>query len=125
MLEKMLPKGTILNDVYAEKHNGKLTFGRQIGSYPLLIGIPGKQDLNKFLDVKVVDYGYRSITAIPHPLNINSAARETIEAIPCIGKKRAIRILASRPFENKDALRKALDEQDVADEILKYITFSK
>lgn len=121
ILEKMLPRGTILKDVYTEKHDGKLTFGRQVGSYPLLIGIPGNFSLNNFFNVKLIDYGYRSITAVPYPLDINSAPRQTIEALPGIGKKRAIRVLAKRPFENKKQLIEALDDTASIDKILEHI----
>jgi radical SAM superfamily enzyme with C-terminal helix-hairpin-helix motif len=122
MLKRILPSGTVLKDVFAEKHDGKLTFGRQVGSYPLLIGIPGIYPLNKFLDVKIMDYGFRSITAIPFPLNINTAPRQTIEALPNIGKKRAIRILAKRPFQDKKQLVNALDEPSVIDNLLNFIS---
>lgn len=124
MLEKILPKTTIMKDVYTEKHDGKLTFGRQIGSYPLLVGIPDKQELNNFIDVKVVDYGYRSITAIPYPLSINNASRETLEAIPGIGKKRAIRILANRPFKDKKQFYDIFDDIKIAEEALKFLSIS-
>jgi len=122
MLVKMLPSSSILRNIYTEIHVGKLTFGRQIGSYPLLIGIPGVLKLNNFLDVKVVDYGFRSITAIPFPLDINKASRETIEALPGIGKKRAIRILAKRPFNDKNEIINALDDSEIVENIFKYIT---
>ena len=122
MLKKILPIGAILKDIYSEKYDGKLTFGRQLGSYPLLIGIPGVYQLNKFLDVKVVDYGYRSITAIPYPLDINNAPRQTIEALPGIGRKRAIRLLANRPFEDKKQIISALDEPILFKKIQEYIT---
>ena len=121
MLKKILPKDTILKNTYTEKYEGKLTFSRQIGSYPLLIGIPGVYPLNKFLDVKVIDYGFRSITGIPYPLDINSAPRQTIEALPSIGKKRAIRILAKRPFKDKKQLIDALDDPKIIDKILDYV----
>jgi radical SAM superfamily enzyme with C-terminal helix-hairpin-helix motif len=117
MLKKLLPINTIINDIYLEKYDGKLTFGRQIGSYPLLVGIPGVYPLDKFFNVKIVDYGFRSITAIPYPLNLNSAPRQTIEAIPGIGKKRAIRILANRPFKNLKDLNKILDDEKIVEYI--------
>jgi len=122
MLEKLLPRQTIVKDVYTELHDGKLTFGRQIGSYPLLVGIPGRQQLNKFLDAKVVDYGYRSITAIPHPTSINNASREILEAIPGVGKKRAIRILANRPFKNNQEFYDVFDDTKIAKEVLNYFS---
>ena len=75
------------------------------------------------MDAKIVDYGYRSITAIPFPLDINKAQRETIEAIPGLGKKRTIRILVNRPFRDKDQLRSALDDPEIIDDMLEHITF--
>ena len=72
ILKKMLPRGNIINDVYTELHLGNLTFGRQMGSYPLLIGIPGKLPLNNKMNVKLIDYGFRSITALPFPIDINN-----------------------------------------------------
>ncbi len=123
MLEKILPQATIIKNVYTEKHDGKLTFARQLGSYPLLIGIPGVYKLKKFMDVKTVDYGYRSITAIPHPININTVQKETIEALPGIGKKRAIRILLSRPFKTKKDFLKIFDDSNIANDVLEYLSF--
>ncbi|MDH7507352.1 MAG: radical SAM protein, partial [Candidatus Thermoplasmatota archaeon] len=121
MLKNIVPKDTLLKDVYTEKHEGNLTFGRQLGSYPLLIGIPGIIPLNTFYDVKVIDYGFRSITAIPYPLDINNASKKIIEALPKIGKNRANRIILKRPFKNKKQLMQALDEIDVYKEIEKYL----
>ena len=121
MLKYIVPKDTLLKDVYTETYEGKLTFGRQMGSYPLLVGIPGIYPLNNFYDVKVTDYGFRSITAITYPLDINNASRQTIEAIPGIGKKRANRIILKRPFKDSKQLIKALDEKDIYQEIKKYL----
>lgn len=121
MLKKMLPVGDIIRDVYTEKLDGKLVFGRQIGSYPLLIGIPGSQELHKFIDVKIVDYGFRSITGIPYPLDINKASRETIEALPGLGKKRTIRILVNRPFKTKNEVLDVFDEPEVGNRVLDFI----
>jgi radical SAM superfamily enzyme with C-terminal helix-hairpin-helix motif len=123
MLKRLIPMGTILKDVFTEAYDGKLTFGRQLGSYPLLVGIPGVLPLDKFIDVNIVDYGYRSITAVPYPLDINNANRETIEAIPGIGKKRASRIIAKRPFKNIDELIQSLDDLDVSRKLFEYINF--
>jgi len=123
MLEKIVPYGTILTDVFTEIYKGKLTFGRQIGTYSLLIGIPGIYPLHKFFNVKLVDYGYRSITAIPFPLDINTISRATLEAIPGIGKKRSTRILSNRPYKNKNNFIKILDDQELGRELLKYVNF--
>jgi radical SAM superfamily enzyme with C-terminal helix-hairpin-helix motif len=62
LLEKLVPKGTILKDVKMEIYDGNTTFGRQFGTYPLVVGIKGKRlKLNAFYEVKVVDYMLRSI----------------------------------------------------------------
>ncbi len=124
MLKRLLPSGTVLTNIFTEKYDGKLTFGRQLGSYPLLVGVPGVHMLNNFLDVKVVDYGYRSITAVPFPMNINSVPRETLQAIPGIGEKRALRVLANRPFKNEKQLIDSLDDVDIAHKILEYVSFN-
>ena len=121
MLQKLVPKGTILTNLYLEKQDGKTVFARQLGSYPLLVGIPGVSELDKFIDAKIIDYGYRSITAVPYPLDINTASRETLESIPGLGKKRVIRILANRPFNSEEEIIKALDEKNIAEEILRYL----
>ena len=121
LLKRMLPRKTILRDVYTEKHDGKLTFARQIGSYPLLIGIPGVYDLGKFLDVIIVDWGFRSVTAIPYPLDINNSPKETLTAIPGVGKKRAVKIMLNRPFEDKLELTKVFEDEEVRKEVLEYL----
>jgi radical SAM superfamily enzyme with C-terminal helix-hairpin-helix motif len=121
LLEKLLPKGTILKNVITEKHQGKLTLSRQMGSYPLLVGIPGVLEIHQSLNVIVSDYGYRSVTAFPCPLDINTAKRETIEALPNIGKKRAIRILANRPFATKQDFLETIDDKQIAESLLEYI----
>ncbi len=125
ILKKMLPIGIILRDIYTEKTIGKTTFGRQIGSYPLLIGIPGVYPLHRFLDIMVVDYGYHSITGIPIPLDINNIPRETIEAIPGIGRKRANRILLHRPFNSEKEFIQILDDIEIARSISKHLVFKQ
>ncbi len=62
MLERILPKGTILRDVYTEMYDGKTTFCRQMGTYPLVIGIVGRLPLKEKISVRVTGYMLRSIT---------------------------------------------------------------
>ena len=121
MLQRLVPQNTLLTQVYTETYEGKLTFARQLGSYPLLVGIPGVFPLHRFYDVKIVDYGYRSLTALPFPLDINTAPRETLESIPGVGRKRAMRILLKRPFHTKEDLMKALDDIQTAKDIGTYV----
>lgn len=61
MLQRILPKGTIMTDVFTEMYDGKTTFCRQMGTYPLVIGIKGRLPLNKKVKIKVVDHMLRSI----------------------------------------------------------------
>lgn len=125
ILKKLVPTGTKLTNVYCELWKGKTTFGRQMGSYPLLIGIPGQYPLKQKINTIVIDHGFRSITALPHPLFINTAPRETIEHLPFIGKKRAIRILLNRPFQNKQSFIKSLDNPEIAHNILPLLSFEQ
>ena len=61
MLEKIAPKNTILKQVRTEIWDGKTTFARQIGTYPLIIGIKKRLELNQFIDIKVTGHMLRSI----------------------------------------------------------------
>jgi radical SAM superfamily enzyme with C-terminal helix-hairpin-helix motif len=100
MLRRVAPPGTVLPDVHLEYHQDGRTFGRQLGTYPLLVAIPGEHELGETLDVAIVDYGYRSLTGVPHPLDVNSATMDELTAIPGIGKSRAGNILVNRPHES-------------------------
>ena len=61
MLQRILPMGTILNDVYTEMYDGKTTFCRQYGTYPLVIGVKGRLLLGEKISVKVTSHMLRSI----------------------------------------------------------------
>lgn len=121
MIQHVVPTGRVLRGVRTEMHEGKLTFGRQIGTYPILVGIPFKLELNQFLDVKVVDHGYRSITALPYPLDVNKASLQLLSYIPGIGRKRAARIVLSRPFNNGQAFLNCFDDEKIGRSALEYV----
>lgn len=61
MLAKVVPMGTILSGIYTEVYDGNTTFGRQIGTYPLIVGMKGRLPLGKFVTVRVVGHMLRSI----------------------------------------------------------------
>tara|TARA_Y100000310_G_scaffold343124_1_gene449322 strand:+ start:12566 stop:14017 length:1452 start_codon:yes stop_codon:yes gene_type:complete len=61
MLKKLVPKGTILKKVRMEIYDGKKTFGRQIGTYPLIVGITKRVELGKFYNIKVIGHMLRSV----------------------------------------------------------------
>jgi radical SAM superfamily enzyme with C-terminal helix-hairpin-helix motif len=61
MLQRLVPKGTVLKDVRAEIYDGNTTFARQLGTYPLVVGIKGRIELKGFYNVKVGSHMLRSI----------------------------------------------------------------
>ncbi len=99
-LKRVAPSGTILPDVHLEYQENDTTFGRHLGTYPLLVGIPGSYELGQTIDVALVDHGYRSVTGIPWPLDINTASMSELTTLPEIGTQRAGTIIVNRPFES-------------------------
>jgi radical SAM superfamily enzyme with C-terminal helix-hairpin-helix motif len=108
-LKHVVPVGTVLNGVMCEVHDG-ITFGRQMASYPLLVGIPERLPLGQFIDVTVTGHAHRSITAIPYPLDINRAGVKLISQLPGVGKKRTRNIIRGRPYKNRDDLARNLGD---------------
>ncbi len=100
MLERVTPPGTVLPDVHLEYHRDGRTFGRQLGTYSLLVAIPGERELGRTVDVAVTDHGYRSVTGVPYPLDVNSASIDELRALPGIGKQRAGNIVVDRPYDS-------------------------
>jgi radical SAM superfamily enzyme with C-terminal helix-hairpin-helix motif len=112
-----------LKKVLIEKVQGNLSFGRQVGTYPLLIGIPYKTEINDFMDVIITDYGFRSVTGIEYPMDVHKASLRALSSIPGVGKKRAARIIRSRPFHSDADFLSSLDDEKVAQKVLSYINF--
>jgi radical SAM superfamily enzyme with C-terminal helix-hairpin-helix motif len=100
MLQRVAPVGTVLPDVHFEYHQDGRTFGRQLGTYPLLVGIPGERELGAVRDVAIVDHGYRSVTGVPYPLDVNAASMDELTAIPGIGSGTAGDVVVNRPYES-------------------------
>ncbi len=125
MLERVAPYGTVLRNVYMEMHDGNTTFGRQIGSYPLLVGIPYKVDLDTFQDVFVTDWGFRSITGVTYPFDINSQPMTALAALPGIGKKRASKIVMERPLSGLDDLLRIVEDPNVVDGLRDLVVFDR
>ncbi len=100
MLARVAPLGTVLPDVHLEYHQDGKTFGRQLGTYPLLVGIPGERPLGETIDVAVVDHGYRSVTGVPYPLDLNDASMDELTIIPGIGSSTAGDIVVNRPYDS-------------------------
>jgi radical SAM superfamily enzyme with C-terminal helix-hairpin-helix motif len=112
MLRRVFPPGTVLRDVQVEV-SGDLSFGRQMGSYPILVGIPLRLPERTVMDVVVVDWGMRSITALPVPVTINTLPASALRWLPGIGKKKVAAVIARRPFRNLEAYRKVAGKSPI------------
>ncbi len=117
MLRRISPSGKVIKDVRTEIFD-RITFGRQLATYPLLVGIPAQLELNKSYDIMVTGHGHRSITGIPVPVDINRAALGIIEQIPGVGRKRAGKIILGRPYKDKeDVAKRTPVREDLLDHI--------
>ncbi len=117
MLRRVLPEGVLLRDVYLEIQQGHVTYGRQIGTYPILVGLPYDLPVGRFIDVRVTSHGERSVTGVEFPLDVNRASLKALEALPGVGAKRAARIVRRRPFATMAEFSAALDDAAVAGRI--------
>jgi radical SAM superfamily enzyme with C-terminal helix-hairpin-helix motif len=104
MLKRVFPVGTVLRDIIIEVE-GNLSFGRQMGSYPILAGIPLPLAKRSILDAVVVDHGMRSITALPAPVNVNLLPLTALKWIPGINAKIAAKIAGARPVAGPGEFR--------------------
>jgi len=118
MLQRVYPIGTVLHDVRIEVC-GDLSFGRQMGSYPILVGIPVRLTERNTIDAVVVDWGMRSVTALPVPLEINTLPATAIKWLPGVGKKKVAAVLVKRPFKTLEAFRKVVGSSPI-DMLLKF-----
>lgn len=118
MLQRVFPIGTVLRDVLVEV-SGDLSFGRQMGSYPILVGIPFRLPERTVMDVVVVDWGMRSVTALPVPVAINTLPASALRWLPGIGKKKVAAVMAKRPFRDIQEYRKIAGTSSV-DLLLKF-----
>lgn len=122
MMRKVFPQGTVFREVIPEKFDGRVTFSRQMGTYPIRVGIPGNIPLGAPLDVKVIQHGFRSLTALPYPFNINNASIEQLEALPGVGKKRASNIILQRPLAGPEDIYRIMGDEP-ARPILELVDF--
>jgi radical SAM superfamily enzyme with C-terminal helix-hairpin-helix motif len=105
MLQQVFPIGTVLRHVVIEV-SGDLSFGRQMGSYPILVGLPLRLPERTVTDAVVVDWGMRSVTALPVPVRINELPASALRWLPGMGKKRVAAVIAKRPFRDPEEYRK-------------------
>ena len=114
MLRRLYPKGAVLRRVYTEMKDGHTTFGRPVGTYAMLVGIPYDVPLDTWVDVAITDHGFRSLTGVAVPFDVNKANLKALEALPGVGRRRAVRLSLKRPFRSMAEVEKALDEPEVA-----------
>ncbi|MDO9539738.1 MAG: radical SAM protein [Methanocalculus sp.] len=105
MLSRVFPIGTIFRSAVVEISAGT-SFARQMGTYPILIGLPLVLEKGAVIDGAVVGYGSRSVTALPHPISINRLPGSALKVMPGVGKKTVTTILARRPFKDQAAWQK-------------------
>ena len=124
LLQEMFPLGSILRKVWWESHDSRirdpkqvidrkhhdasiygksgLTFGRQIGAYPILIGVPYQIPLETQSDILVTGHGMRSISGVEINLNLNKVTESQISAVPGIGDKGAWKMVSNRAKKFRD-----------------------
>jgi radical SAM superfamily enzyme with C-terminal helix-hairpin-helix motif len=100
-LEMMLPVGSMIKGVLVETAKGHVHFGRQIGSYPLLVGIVHSAEVGDFLDIAVSEISSRSVTGFQTPFAINKMGYRDLQALPGVGKKRAAQLFRNLPLDRK------------------------
>ena len=108
MLRAAYRVGRKLKGLVAEIQQGATTFCRFPGSYPIVVGVEGKIVPRKVIDGIVVDHGYRSLTALRYPVDVNKCRGSTLVMFPGIGQARSARIIRSRPIKSRADLERAL-----------------
>ncbi len=122
LLKEMFPRGLVLKDVLMEKREGNTTFGRQLGTYPILVGVRYPLELDRFYDLRVTEYGYRSLTAVEADLKFEELGTRELQAIPGIGKRRASKLFVNQPASSA-AFRELINDPEAAELALRYINF--
>ena len=130
LLQKLFPLGQILRSVHWESHGGRtrlpahlgsehtdqgchgkagITFGRQIGAYPILIGTEYLIPLESSSDILVTGHGARSITGMEIGLNHDNVTEKQLSAIPGIGSKTAWKLISQRAKLKRKGSDKSYD----------------
>lgn len=118
MLRRIVPRGTVLRRVYTEVYYHGGTYARQVGSYPLLVYIPSRVELGRYIDVVVAEHGSRSVLAIPYPLNVNTADKRLLRWLPGVDKSKLRLLVKERPYRDLEDLRRRVG----GGEYLNYVT---
>ena len=129
LLHELFPLGSKLSDVHWETHDGRtrlpahmeeahtaercrgkagITFGRQIGAYPILVGVEYHIPLETSSDIIVTGHGARSITGVETNFDHLTVSQKQLEAIPGIGEKTAWKLISQRA-KRRSKGKKAFD----------------
>ncbi|MBN1195372.1 MAG: radical SAM protein [Methanomicrobiaceae archaeon] len=114
MLHAVFPEGTVLRGVIIEEP-GTLSLGRQMGSYPILVGFPLHLTKAMVTDAVVIGWGMRSVTALPCPVRVNTLPLSALKWLPGVGKKKAAKIAMKRPFLTREEFLAVAGPSPVAD----------
>ncbi|MBC7112982.1 MAG: radical SAM protein [Candidatus Methanomethyliales bacterium] len=123
MIKRVVPRWTVMREVRTELVEGGTTWARQIGSYPILVGIPKQMPVGVFTDVVVLTHGPRSVSGLTVPVHINSLTMKELEMIPGIGSKRAASLIKRRPFDSPAHLISSIDDPSLIEPLLPLMEF--
>uniref|UniRef100_A0A7C3EVF0 Radical SAM protein n=1 Tax=Candidatus Methanomethylicus mesodigestus TaxID=1867258 RepID=A0A7C3EVF0_9CREN len=123
MIKRVVPTWTVLRETRAELVEGNMTWCRQVGSYPILVGVPRPLERGSFYDLVVVSHGPRSVGAIPVPIMINRLGMRELKAMPGLGSRRAAAIIRGRPFKSSEELKAAIDDPSIIAPALPFTSF--
>ncbi len=106
MLQRVVPKRTVIRNVFLEVKKGKYTYGRQIGSYPIVVVLPYSTEIRRFVDIKVIGHGQRSITGIEYPLEIKDMKYSILKVIPGMNDRKAASAIRDNRLPKEMLLKK-------------------
>jgi radical SAM superfamily enzyme with C-terminal helix-hairpin-helix motif len=124
MLRRVAPEWTVLKGVRTELVEGNMTWSRQIGSYPILVGIPKVLPPDLSLDVIVLSHGPRSVSGLPYPIGINHIGMRELEALPGVGSRRAASLIRARPFRDPADLSARVKDSEFMDPLIRFLDFA-
>ncbi|MHA2295268.1 MAG: radical SAM protein [Candidatus Hodarchaeales archaeon] len=125
MLERLLPLGTVLRDLFVEIFKMNVTYARQAGTYPIMVKIPETLSSSRTYDAIVTGHNKKSVNALTLPVRINNISVSALRFLPGMGSKRANKLHQARPFTSIDEVEKALDTKlDFLDWIAPHLDFA-
>ena len=122
MMRRIVPKGSIIRRAYTEAYGGKkITYARQIASYPILLVCPLKLPLKLEMDFIVLEHSYRSVIALPYPIPVNSIPLKVFTSyFTLLPPSQRLKIIQKRPYKNLLELNRKTGEK--LGNLLKYLT---